>query len=125
MAKILVEIPDTQYNNIMSISSLNLGQIPYKGIVMYAINGIKNGTILPDNDTDGTIKVLEQEPFINKACVSTNICKHDKAVALKKLKAEIKKKHTKAKQATSVLQMNAYTDCLQMIDNLLEEAEND
>lgn len=52
MAKILIEIPDAQYNNIMSISSLNLGQIPYKGIVMYAINGIKNGTILQDNDTE-------------------------------------------------------------------------
>lgn len=42
---------------------------------------------------------------------------------LEKLKADIEKKHTKAKQRGSVLQMNAYTDCLQMIDNLLSESE--
>lgn len=42
---------------------------------------------------------------------------------LEKLKIEIEKKHTKAKQTSSVLQMNAYTDCLQMIDNLLSESE--
>lgn len=42
---------------------------------------------------------------------------------LEKLKTEIEKKHTKAKQTSSVLQMNAYTDCLQMIDNLLSESE--
>lgn len=43
---------------------------------------------------------------------------------LEKLKTEIEKKHTKAKQRGSVLQMNAYTDCLQMIDNLLSESED-
>lgn len=36
------------------------------------------------------IKELEQEPFMNKACVSSNVCKHDKAVALDKIRAEIK-----------------------------------
>lgn len=42
---------------------------------------------------------------------------------IEKLKTEIEKKHTRAKQTSSVLQMNAYTDCLQMIDNLLSESE--
>lgn len=42
---------------------------------------------------------------------------------LEKLKTDIEKKHTKAKQRGWVLQMNAYTDCLQMIDNLLSESE--
>lgn len=40
--------------------------------------------------TDEIIKALEQEPFMNKACVSSNVCKHDKAVALDKIRAEIK-----------------------------------
>lgn len=40
--------------------------------------------------TEEIIKALEQEPFINKACVSTNVCKHDKEVALNNIKAEIK-----------------------------------
>jgi len=39
--------------------------------------------------TEEIIKALEQEPFINKACVSSNVCKHDKAVALEKIKTEI------------------------------------
>lgn len=38
---------------------------------------------------------------------------------IEKLKIEIEKKHTKAKQRGWVLQMNAYTDWLQMIDKLL------
>lgn len=39
---------------------------------------------------DIAIKTLEQEQFINKACISTNVCKHDKEVALNNIKAEIK-----------------------------------
>jgi hypothetical protein len=42
---------------------------------------------------------------------------------LEKLKTEVEKKYTKSKQRICVLQMNAYTDCLQMIDNLLSESE--
>ena len=45
--KILIDIPDTQYNNIMEVQSINLGRIPYKGIIMNAIKGIKNGTPIP------------------------------------------------------------------------------
>lgn len=41
--------------------------------------------------TEEIIKALEQEPFINKACISTTVCKHDKEVALNKIKAEIKR----------------------------------
>lgn len=44
---------------------------------------------------------------------------------LEKLKTEVEKKHTKAKQRGWVLKMNAYTDCLQMIDNLLSESEEE
>ena len=45
-----IDMPEHQYNNIMSINSMSLGRMPYKGIIMYAINAIKRG------------KVLEQEP---------------------------------------------------------------
>ncbi len=48
--QILVDIPEHQYNNIMLFDSVNLGRVPYKGIIMYAINAIKHG------------RVLEQEP---------------------------------------------------------------
>ena len=32
---------------------------------------------------------LEQEPFINKPCVSSGVCEHDKNVVLDKIRAEI------------------------------------
>ena len=45
-----IDIPKHHYNNIMALDSVNLGRVPYKGIIMYTINAIKHG------------KVLEQEP---------------------------------------------------------------
>lgn len=35
------------------------------------------------------IKALEQEPFINKPCVSSGVCEHDKNEVLNKIRAEI------------------------------------
>lgn len=34
-------------------------------------------------------KALEQEPFMNKVCVSSKACEHDKEVVLGKIRAEI------------------------------------
>lgn len=36
------------------------------------------------------IKALEQEPFMNKSCVSAGVCEHDKMQALDKVRKEIK-----------------------------------
>lgn len=36
-------------------------------------------------------KILEQEPFMNKACVSNEVCEHDKMQVLDKIRAEIEK----------------------------------
>lgn len=44
------------------------------------------------NDADAleiAIKALEQEPFINKPCVSIEACKYDKNKVLDKIRAEI------------------------------------
>jgi hypothetical protein len=49
--RLIIDIPDTQYNNIMEVKSMSLGRIPYKGIIMNAIRGIRNGTPIPDNAT--------------------------------------------------------------------------
>lgn len=35
------------------------------------------------------IEALEQDPFINKPCISTGVCEHDKNVVLDKIGAEI------------------------------------
>lgn len=42
---------------------------------------------------------------------------------LDKIRAEIEQKLARAKQMSSVLQMNAYTDCLQIIDKYKTESE--
>ena len=36
------------------------------------------------------IKALEQEQFINKPCISSEVCKHDKNKVLDKIRDEIK-----------------------------------
>jgi len=38
---------------------------------------------------DMAIKALEQESFINKPCVSSGVCEHDKNVVIDKIRAEI------------------------------------
>jgi len=59
--KLIVDIPDMQYNNIMEVKSICLGRLPYKGIVMNAINGIKKGTPYTEfgTYTDGYMKGLD------------------------------------------------------------------
>ena len=37
---------------------------------------------------DIAIKALKQEPFINKSCVSEQVCEHDKQSVLDKIRAE-------------------------------------
>ena len=41
----------------------------------------------PENEDvfNAIIKALEQEPFINKPCVSEKVCEHDKNVVLDKI----------------------------------------
>ena len=48
---------------------------------------------------------LEQEPFINKPCVSSGVCEHDKNKVLDKLRAEI-------------------TDCLKALDEIEKSGFN-
>lgn len=40
------------------------------------------------------LKAIEQEPFINKACVSNKVCEHDKKVVLDKIRTEIEEAQT-------------------------------
>lgn len=37
---------------------------------------------------------LEQEPFMNKPCISSKVCEHDKEVVLDKIRAEIEEAQT-------------------------------
>ena len=67
----------------------------------YAIKILTNHTQYKCNGEDlmaldMAIKALEQEPFINKPCVSSGVCEHDKNEVLDKIKAEILEEHENA-----------------------------
>ena len=60
------------------------------------LKGIKNygrDTFNEQTDWQGcldmAIEALEQEPFMNKPCVSNEVCEHDKMQVLDKIRAEI------------------------------------
>lgn len=48
--RLIVELTDTQYNNILTCRSINIGRVPYKGIIMSAINAIKRGVQVPEEE---------------------------------------------------------------------------
>ena len=60
--QILIDIPKHHYENIKSIDSVSLGRIPYKGIIMYAINAIRHGKVLEQESIKPTI---EPRPVIH------------------------------------------------------------
>ena len=41
------------------------------------------------DERNNLIRALKQEPFINKPCVSSGVCEHDKNKVLGKIRAEI------------------------------------
>lgn len=63
-----IDIPEHQYNNIMSIDSISLGRAPYKGIIMYAINAIKHGRVLkqePTTKNDLGVDCIDRKKLID------------------------------------------------------------
>lgn len=84
---------------------------------------------------DMAIKALEQEPFINKPCVSSGVCEHDKNEVLDKIRAQIKSNLRGVEIALEVLAENhplrqkmegakdTLEDCLELIDKADKEHE--
>ena len=70
--KLFIEMPDRHYHNIMSLDAVSLGRIPYKGIIMYAINAIKHGKIL---DHEPTTKNNLGVDCISRADARSLVCK--------------------------------------------------
>lgn len=64
---------------------------------------------------------LEQEPFINKPCISEGVCREDKMQVLDKIRAEIVEL-TKCPYGTECLGANcpSNTDCMICGDHVLE-----
>ena len=67
-------------------------------------------------------KPIEQEPFINKPCVSENACEHDKNEVLDKIRADIEQ--ITDTMGVSYNQYVSKIDVLQIIDKYKAETEN-
>jgi len=61
------------------------------------------------------LELLEQQPFINKPCISEGVCREDKMQVLDKIRAEIVE--LRSRQNVGVL------ECLDIIDKYRTESE--
>lgn len=60
MKRLIVELPDEEYENIITLTAANIGRngrFPYKGIVMYALNAIRRAELIDDKGADATTKI--------------------------------------------------------------------
>ena len=69
------------------------------------------------------INALEQEPFINKPCVSEKVCEHDKQMVLDKIRAEIEQKCCITIRSENEPAITLY-DVFQIIDKYKAESED-
>ena len=66
------------------------------------------------------LEALEQEPFINKPCISSGVCEHDKQIVLDKIRAEIE---DLTYYCCEVHPRNVIDDVLEIIDKYKAESE--
>lgn len=102
-----------------------------------AIEEIKNYENYPNGLSkecrDYIIKALEQEPFINKPCVSEKTCEHDKQKVLDKIRTQIKSDLRGVEIALEVLgendplrpKMEGAKDTLENCLEIIDKAESE
>ena len=91
-------------------ASIIIGNIPIEGDDCYTIAEYQEAKAM-------AIQALEQQPFINKPCVSEGICREDKIQVLDKIRAEIIE--LRSKQNVGVM------ECLDIIDKYKVESEDE
>ena len=74
------------------------------------------------------IDKIKQEPFINKPCVSSEVCKHDKQKVLDKIRAEITELDNEVCQRFLIEDIDkevhhTYQECLDIINKYKSESE--
>ena len=69
------------------------------------------------------IKELEQEPFINKLCVSSGVCEHDKNKVLDNIRAEIEPTRKMYLEMNDIDWLNGCDYVLSVIDKCRAESE--
>lgn len=71
------------------------------------------------------LKAIEQEPFMNKACVSNKVCEHDKKVVLDKIRAEIENTMKYQYAVGENEYAEGFEKSLEIIDKYKAESENE
>lgn len=68
---------------------------------------------------------LEQEPFMNKPCISSKVCEHDKEVVLDKIRAEIEEQvlESLSDGGDDWFTAEKVNECLDIIDKYRTESE--
>lgn len=64
--------------------------------------------------------VTPQEPFINKPCVSSGVCEHDKNKVLNKIRAKIEPKCDRINSLASALRYPAHREIQELLCDILE-----
>lgn len=113
--KLLIEL-DEEYVKVIDKIEFLVGGRTDRKLQLAIIKAIKNST------------PLEQEPFINKTCVSSEVCEYDKNVVINKIRAEIAELDNKVCQQFLIEDVDkevhhAYQDCLGIIDKYKRESE--
>lgn len=88
-----------------------------------ALNILHNASVYHPDYLDAlnmAIKALEQEPFINKSCVSSGVCEHDKNVVIDKIHDEVSHLVFRPYEGRNTLDRK---DVLQIIDKYKSESE--
>lgn len=76
------------------------------------------------NAVNMAIEALEQEPFINKPCVSSGVCEHDKNKVLDEIRAEIEELKPNNPNFKGYFEQNvALNKVLEVIDKYKAESE--
>lgn len=69
------------------------------------------------------MRLIPQEPFINKPCVSGEVCEHDKNKVLDKLRAEIEPTRKMYLDMNDIDWLNGCDYVLSVIDKYKAESE--
>ena len=79
---------------------------------------------ITESERDRILKALEQETFINKPCVSSGVCEHDKNNVLEEIREEIKELRNFYFVNFQGYSMSVAQQCLDIIDkHIRKESE--
>ena len=117
--KLEIDIPEHHYNNIMAFDSVCLGRVPYKGIIMYAINAIKHGKVLDQEPTNKNFTKADIDAIVKaiNGGWEQRVNKIRDQLTLKRILADM---HLASAGADDLYQ-KAFADAITIVESYLKE----